>query len=170
MLAANNYPAHRTICEFRGLHLEELSTLFVQVVKLARECGLTKLGTIAVDGTTVKANASRHKPMSYERMQWTEAELQAQIAALLTKARATDKAERKEPQLDIPAEIERREERLEVIRAAKERLQERQRAVDADRLLPLGQALFGPVTSRGLSVAAKPGSTSLPLSLSRIRH
>ena len=72
VLAAGNYPAHRTICDFRALHLEELSGLFVQVVKLARECGLVKLGTIAVDGTKIKANASRHKAMSYERMQKAE--------------------------------------------------------------------------------------------------
>lgn len=57
VLAAGNCPAHRTICDFRALHLAELSGLFVQVVKLARECGLVKLGTIAVDGTKIKANA-----------------------------------------------------------------------------------------------------------------
>ena len=59
MLAAGNFPAHRTICDFRALHFRELPALFVQVVKLARECGLVKLGTIAVDGTKIKANASR---------------------------------------------------------------------------------------------------------------
>jgi transposase len=67
VLAAGNFPAQRTICDFRALHLKELSALFVQVVKLARECGLVKLGTISVDGTKIKANASRHKAMSYER-------------------------------------------------------------------------------------------------------
>jgi transposase len=133
VLAANNYPAHRTICDFRVLHLEELAALFVQVVRLARECGLVKLGTIAVDGTKLKANASRHKAMSYERMQRTEAELKAQIAALLAKAKATDVVEQNEPELDIPAEIARREDRLEVIRAARERLEERQRAADTAR-------------------------------------
>jgi transposase len=133
VLAANNFPAHRTICDFRALHLEEFSALFVQVVKLARECGLARLGTIAVDGTKIKANASRHKAMSYERMQKTEVEIQSQIAALLAKAKATDEAERNEPDLDIPAEIARREHRLEVIRAAKERLEERQRQADAAR-------------------------------------
>jgi transposase len=133
VLAANNYPAHRTICDFRVLHLEELSALFVQVVRLARECGLAKLGTIAVDGTKLKANASRHKAMSYERMQRTEAELKAQIAALLAKAKATDAAEQNEPELDIPAEIARREDRLEVIRAARERLEARQREADTAR-------------------------------------
>ncbi len=83
VLGAGNFPAHRTICDFRALHLKELSALFVQVVKLARECGLVKLGTISVDGTKIKANASRHKAMSYERMQRAEVELKAQIDALL---------------------------------------------------------------------------------------
>ena len=133
VLGANNFPKHRTICDFRALHLEEFSALFVQVVKLARGCGLAKLGTIALDGTKIKANASRHKAMSYERMQKTEAELKAQIEALLAKAKAVDLAEKNEPELDVPAEIERREQRLEVIRAAKERLQERQRQADAAR-------------------------------------
>lgn len=133
VLAAGNFPAHRTICDFRALHLEEFSALFVQVVKLARECGLAKLGTIAVDGTKIKANASRHKAMSYERMQKSEAELRDQIAALLARAKATDEVEKNEPELDIPAEIARREQRLEVIRAAKQRLEERQRQADTAR-------------------------------------
>jgi transposase len=133
VLGANNFPKHRTICDFRALHLEELSALFVQVVKLARECGLAKLGTISVDGTKIKASASRHKAMSYERMQKAETELTAQIEALLSKARATDEAERNEPELDVPAEIERRHERLKVIRAAKERLEARQRQADTAR-------------------------------------
>jgi transposase len=133
VLAAGNYPAHRTICEFRALHLEELSGLFVQVVKLARECGLVKLGTIAVDGTKIKANASRHKAMSYERMQKAEAELKGQIGALLARAAAADAAEKNEPDLNVPAEIARRENRLAVIRAAKERLEQRQREADAAR-------------------------------------
>lgn len=133
VLAAGNYPAHRTICDFRAFHLKELSELFVQVVKLARECGLVKLGTIAVDGTKIKANASRHKAMSYERMKKAELELKAQIDALLAKAKAADQAERNEPELDIPAEIERRSERLAAIEAAKARLEERQRQADIER-------------------------------------
>ena len=133
VLAAGNYPAHRTICEFRALHLQELSGLFVQVVRLARECGLVKLGTIAVDGTKIKANASRHKAMSYERMQKAEAELKAQIDALLAGASAVDETEKNEAELEVPAEIARREDRLAVIRAAKERLEERSREADAAR-------------------------------------
>ncbi len=92
VLAARNFPAHRTIRDFRAFHLKELSDLFVQVVRLAREMGLVKLGTIAVDGTKVKANASRHKAMSYGHMLKAEAELKAQIEALLNKARAADEA------------------------------------------------------------------------------
>jgi transposase len=64
VLAAGNFPAHRTIRDFRAFHLRELSDLFVQVLRLAREMGLVKLGTLAVDGTKVKANASRHKAMN----------------------------------------------------------------------------------------------------------
>ena len=133
VLAAGNYPAHRTLCDFRAFHLKELSDLFVQVVKLAKECGLVKLGTIAVDGTKIKANASRHKAMSYERMKKAELELKEQIDALLAKAKAADDAGKNEPELDIPAEITRREDRLAVIRAARARLEERQRQADIAR-------------------------------------
>jgi transposase len=130
VLAAGNYPKHRTICDFRALHLTELAALFVQVVQLARECGLVKLGTIAVDGTKIKANASRHKAMSYKRMREEQAALEAQIQALLDRAQAVDRAERDEPELDVPAELERREARLAVILAARERLEARQAEQD----------------------------------------
>ena len=133
VLAADNFPAHRTIRDFRALHLAEFTELFVQVVRLAREMGLVKLGTIAVDGTKIKANASRHKAMSYARMQTAEIELKAQIADLLHKASSTDEAEKDEPELDIPAELERRQTRLAAIEAAKARLEERQRQLDTQR-------------------------------------
>lgn len=133
VLAADNFPAHRTICDFRAEHLKELSDLFVQVVMLAKECGLVKLGTVSIDGTKVKANASRHKAMSYDRMKKAELELKAQIDALLAKAKAADEAEKNEPELDLPAEIARREDRLAVIGAARARLEERQRQADAAR-------------------------------------
>lgn len=133
VLAARNFPAHRTIRDFRALHLKELSELFVQVVRLAREMGLVKLGTIAVDGTKVKANASRHKAMSYGHMVKAEAELKAQIDALIKKAGAADEAEKDEPELDIPAEIARRQDRLGAITAARARLEERQREADLAR-------------------------------------
>jgi transposase len=133
VLAADNYPAHRTICDFRAAHLTEFADVFVQVVKLAKECGLVKLGTISVDGTKIKANASRHKAMSYDRMRTAELDLKAQIDALLAKAKAADEAEKNEPELDLPAEISRREDRLAAIRAARERLEERQRQADTAR-------------------------------------
>lgn len=132
-LGADNFPAHRTIRDFRALHLNEFTELIVQVVRLARETGLVKLGTIAVDGTKIKANASHHKAMSYGRMQTAEAELKAQITALVKKATSTDEAEKNESDLDIPAEIERRQARLAAIEAAKARLEERQRQSDALR-------------------------------------
>lgn len=102
----------------------------MQVVKLARELGLVKLGTVAIDGTKVKANASRHKAMSYGHMRKAETALEAQIDALVKRAAQTDEAEANEPELDIPAEIERREARLKAIGAARERLEQRQREQD----------------------------------------
>jgi transposase len=133
VLAAGNFPAHRTIRDFRAFHLKELSELFVQVVRLAREMGLVKLGTIAVDGTKLKANASRHKAMSYSHMLKAEAELKAQIDALLKRAQQADETEKNEPELDIPAEIARREARLAAIAQARERLEQRQRDADLER-------------------------------------
>jgi transposase len=133
VLGAGNFPAHRTLREFRALHLAEFTQLFVQVVQMAREMGLVKLGAIAVDGTKIKANASRHKAMSYGRMKETQAALKAQIDALVQRAQATDEAEKNEPELDIPAEIARRQDRLAMIEAAKQRLHERQRQADSAR-------------------------------------
>lgn len=133
VLGAANFPAHRTIRDFRALHLKELSDLFVQVVRLAREVGLVKLGTIAVDGTKVKANASRHKAMSYGHMLKAEVELKKQIEALLKRAQQADEAEKNEPELDIPAEIARREQRLAAIEEARRRLEQRQREAELER-------------------------------------
>lgn len=133
VLAADNFPAHRTLSDFRAVHLKALSELFVQVVRLAREMGLVKLGTVAIDGTKVKANASRHKAMSYGHMVKAEAELKRQIEALLNRAKAADDAERNEPELDVPAEIARREARLTAIAEARARLEQRQREADQAR-------------------------------------
>ena len=133
VLAAGNFPADRTLRDFRALHLKELGELFVQVVKLAREMGLVKLGTIAVDGTKIKANASRHKAMSYGHMLKAEAELKRQIDALLERARQADQADAKQPEVDLPAEIARREQRLAAIAEARARLEQRQREADLQR-------------------------------------
>jgi transposase len=133
VLGAGNFPAHRTISDFRAFHLQELSELFVQVVRLAREMGLVKLGTVAVDGTKVKANASRHKAMSYGHMLRAEAELKAQIASLLERAKAADQAEKNDPELDVPAEIARRQDRLQAIQEARARLEKRQCEAERER-------------------------------------
>ena len=82
MLAAGNFPQHRTVCEFRRRHLAEFSELFVGVVQVAREMGLARFGKLSVDGTKVRANASKRKAMSYERMGKEAARLQAEIEAL----------------------------------------------------------------------------------------
>ena len=82
MLAAGNFPQHRTICEFRRRHLEDFRRLFVEVVRVAREMGLARFGKLSIDGTKVRANASKRKAMSYERMLKEEARLQEEIAAL----------------------------------------------------------------------------------------
>jgi transposase len=138
MLGAGNFPSHRTICDFRVRHLAELSELFVQVVKLARELGLVKLGVIGLDGTKIKANASKHKAMSYGRMKEEEQKLKEQIKALLERAQATDAQEderlgKDTAGEDLPAELGRRQERLARIEAAKQRLKARQAEADRER-------------------------------------
>ena len=130
ILGADNFPAHRTLSDFRALHLEEMKDVFVQVVRLAQECGLVKLGKIAIDGTKLKANANRNKAMSYGHMLRAEAELKEQIEALLKKAQEVDAAEDQEVEVDIPKELHRREDRLKVIAGARKRLVDRQREAD----------------------------------------
>jgi transposase len=137
-LAAGNFPSHRTICDFRLHHLPEFIDLFVQVVQLARELGLAKLGTIALDGTKVHANANKHKAMSYDRMKQQEKELKQQIEALLKRAGAIDAEEdarlgENQAEEDLPAELKRRQDRLGKIEAAKRRIEERQAEADRER-------------------------------------
>jgi transposase len=138
ILGAGNFPSHRTICDFRLRHLPELKELFVQVAQLARELGLVKLGTIALDGTKVKANASKHKAMSYGRMREQEQKLKQEIEALLERARTTDAQEdarlgMDQVDEDLPLELQRRQERLVKIEAAKARVEARQAEADRER-------------------------------------
>src|ERR1700750_3170024 len=93
VVVGEDIPDFRTISDFRKTHLVRLEALFVEVLKLCALAGLTKVGTIALDGTKVKANASRHKAMSYERMQEDEKRLKEEVARLLAEAAATDAAE-----------------------------------------------------------------------------
>jgi transposase len=137
VLGADNFPAHRTISDFRQRHLVEFRDVFVQVVQLAREIGLVKLGTVAVDGSKVKANASKHKAMSYGRMKEEEKLLRKEIRELLARAKKTDAVEDKRYGRDkrgdeLPAELARREDRLQTIKAARERLEARQREMDEE--------------------------------------
>ena len=89
-LAAGNFPQHRTLCEFRRRHLEEFGRLFVEVVGVAREMGVVRFGTLSVDGTKVRANASKRKAMSHERMLKEEARLKEELKALMARAGAVD--------------------------------------------------------------------------------
>ena len=120
VLAAGNFPQHRTICEFRRRHLDDFKQLFVEVVGLARELGLARFGKLSVDGTKVRANASKRKAMSYGRMQEEERRLSGEIDELLRAADETDVAEdvRLGPKVrgdELPAELRRREDRLAAI-------------------------------------------------------
>ena len=137
ILCAGNQPDHRTINEFRRRHLDVLAGLFVQVLLLCREAGLAKLGHVAIDGTKVKANASKHKAMSYARMQEEEARLEAEVRRLLVESEAADRAdderygaERRGDEL--PEALRHPESRLEGIREAKAALEAEAAAAAAE--------------------------------------
>ena len=132
VLAAGNQPNFRTISDFRKIHLKTLAGLFEQVLQIALEAGALKVGRVALDGTKVKANASKHKAMSYDRMREKEKQLKAEVKQLLEQAEAADAEEDarygKERRGDeLPAELERRETRLKKIQEAKRALQARAR-------------------------------------------
>jgi len=110
-IAANEHPDHDTIAAFRRRFLKQIDTLFVQVLGVAREMGVLKLGTVALDGTKIHANASRHSALSYEHAGKIEAQLQAEVADLMAKAEAADRADMPDG-MSIPEELARREPRL----------------------------------------------------------
>jgi len=129
VLAANNTPDFRTISDFRKDHLKALAGLFLQILKLCQKAGLVKLGHVALDGTKIKANASRHKAMSYKRMKEEEARLEAEVAELLKKAETVDEEEDQRYGKDkkgdeLPKELAFRESRLKKIQEAKKALEE----------------------------------------------
>ena len=128
VLSGGQHPDHTRISEFRRVHLKELAELFVQVLRLCQKAGLVKLGHVALDGTKEKANASKHKAMSYERMEKTEARLKEEIAELLRKAESVDEDEddrygRGRRGDELPDELTRREDRLKKIQQAKAELE-----------------------------------------------
>jgi transposase len=147
MLVADQHPDYRSIARFRARHLDALAELFVQALRLCKKAGLVKMGTLAIDGTKLRANASRHKAMSYERTGKAEAQLEAEIAAIEAQAEAmladAEAVDREEDERygpdrrgdELPAELARRESRLARIREAKAALeaeeQERERARQA---------------------------------------
>ena len=110
-IAANEHPDHDTIATFRRRFLEQIEALFVQVLGVAREMGVLKLGTVALDGTKIHANASRHSALSHEHASRIEAQLKAEVADLLGKAEAADQAEVPDG-MQVPEELARREKRL----------------------------------------------------------
>jgi transposase len=129
-IAANTQPDHDSLCAFRKRFPEEIKALFVQVLGIARQMKLLKLGTIALDGTKIHANASRHSALSYGHAQKIEAQLEVEVKELLARAEAADQEPLPEG-LSIPAELERREERLAAIREAKAQIEARAAERDA---------------------------------------
>ena len=128
VLAANQHPDHDTLAAFRQTHLPTLAALFIQVLRLCQRAGLVQLGHVALDGTKVLANASKHKAMSYGRMPEAERKLEQEIAALLAEAQRVDAAEdaqygKGRRGTALPAELARRESRLAKIREAKAALE-----------------------------------------------
>jgi len=131
VLAAGNEPDFRTISDFRKIHLEALKGLFEQVLQIAMETGTLKLGRVSLDGTKVKANASKHKAMSYGRMQDKQKELKEEVEQLLAEAGAADENEDRQHGKkrgdELPAELQRRETRLRKIKQAKKVVEQRAR-------------------------------------------
>ncbi len=132
-LAAGQFPSHRTLCRFRQQHLADFQALFVQVVQIAQEMGMTQLGTLAVDGTKMQAQASKHKAMSYGHMVAQVEQLEAEIAELLQEADQVDQAEdhrwgAEGTGTDLSAELQRRSTRLTRIQEAQAALVARAQA------------------------------------------
>jgi hypothetical protein len=141
VLSCDTHPDHSRISDFRKRHLSEISRLFVQVLEICKESGLVKLGHVALDGTKVKANASKHKAMSYDRMVKREPELTAEVDRLLAEAEALDEQEDKKYGKgkrgdELPKELRFKQARLAKIRQAKQALEEqaRQEAIEAGKL------------------------------------
>jgi transposase len=125
-VAANDHPDHDTIATFRRRFLKDIEGLFVQVLSLAREMGMLKMGTVALDGTKIHANASRHSALSYEHAGKIEAQLKAEVADLLARAEAADVADIPDG-MSIPDELARREQRLAKLAEARAKIEARAR-------------------------------------------
>lgn len=123
-IAANSHPDHDTIANFRRRFLPQLNLLFTQILMIAHQMKVLKLGSVSLDGSKVKANASKHKALSYEHACKLEAQIKTEVAELLKKAEAADRADIPDG-MSIPEELERREKRLAAIAAAKVEIEKR---------------------------------------------
>jgi len=123
-IAANTHPDHDTIANFRKRFLPQLQTLFVQILMIAQETGLLKVGKVSLDGTKVKANASKHKALSYAHASKLQEQLEAEVKILMQKAQEADRDDENDG-MSIPEEIARREDRIAVIKEAKEKIEQR---------------------------------------------
>ena len=122
-IAGNMHPDHDTIAHFRKRFLSEIERCFVKILVIANEMGLIKLGNVYIDGTKVQANASKHKAMTHKRILKLEKQLKKEVKQLLKQAENTDEKEKNS--LDIPEELQRREDRLKKLKEAKEIIEER---------------------------------------------
>lgn len=123
-ISANTHPDHDTIATFRKRFLTELTDLFVQILSIAQEMGILKVGKVSLDGTKMKANASKHKALSYAHATKLQKQLEDEVQTLLEKAKTADNEDDYDG-MNIPDEIARREDRLEVIKAAKKKIEQR---------------------------------------------
>jgi transposase len=154
-IAANDHPDHDTIATFRRRFLKEIEALFVQVLLLAREMGMLKMGTVALDGTKVHANASRHSALSYEHAGRIEAQLKAEVAELMAKAEAADKADLPDG-MSIPDELARREQRLKKLAEARAKIEARAKE-RYERELAEHQAKLAAREAKEKATGRKPG-------------
>ena len=168
VLAANNTPDFRTISDFRKEHLKALGGLFLQVLKLCSRAGLVKLGHVALDGTKIKANASKHKAMSYKRMKEEETRLQAEVQSLLQQAAAVDDAEdhtygKNRRGDELPQELAFRESRLKKIREARAAL-EAEALLEAEQLQAQAEKVTGVPEDKAQRNFTDPESRIMPVS------
>ncbi len=167
MLTGNQQPDHSRISDFRRRHLDALAGLLVQVLRLCQKAGLVSLGHVALDGTKLKANASKHKAMSHERMLKSERQLEGEMRALLRKAEIIDAQEDGQYAKgkwgdELPQELQRRSSRLEWIRKAKAELEAEAAAAKAAQRQEQATAKTGPAATRKLVHPVERGNKDTP--------
>lgn len=123
-IAANTHPDHDTIAYFRKRFLPQLENLFIQILLIAQDAGFLKVGKVSLDGTKIKANASKHKALSYAHAIKLQKQLEVEVATLMKKADEADNEDNNDG-MSIPDEIARREDRIKIIKEAKEKIEAR---------------------------------------------